>query len=420
MLEPAAKERGGHFAAAPHEHRLVPHAVSTLFPHLPRAGHAAFRGLLAVGIALVASLALAGLFPIALIAAAVLVPLIFVVYFREVDLYEDEPLLVLAATFAWGAASGVAVGLLRNAVQGAGAALDSPTTGHAVLWNGVLIPLIGLAVTLAGPLALLPYRKFNDALDGVTFAGAAAVAFAGAELLTNSTSFLAGGVAPLGQVAPWTLRVLTLGFAVPVLTGSALGAVGGSFWVRFRAPEGRRRRLGAAGNPVAAVAFAAALLVGAGLLQLELDRWAALAALIGLDLVALTWLRGLIHIGLLEEDEEVLEAPPVRCPSCGRTAAAQRFCSYCGVARGALPKRDGFDGHRVPWPLLARFGIGLALLTGAGTAAALAAAPGSVHPVCASGTGCAVPPTTIGIGPPGSSRAAPAHLAQRAGHPRHL
>ena len=248
VLEPAAQERGGQFAAAPHEHRLVPHAVSTLFPHLPRAGHVAFRGLFAAGIALVASLALAGLFPIALIAAAVLVPLLFVVYFREVDLYEDEPLLVLAATFAWGAAGGVAVGLLRNAVQSAGAALDSPTTGHAVLWNGVLIPLIGLVVALAGPLALLPYRKFNDALDGVTFAGAAAVAFAGAELLTSSTSFLAGGVAPLGQVAPWTLRVLTLGFAVPVLTGSALGAVGGSFWLRFRTPAGRRARVGA-GSP---------------------------------------------------------------------------------------------------------------------------------------------------------------------------
>jgi hypothetical protein len=405
VLEPAGDERGGHFAAAPHEHCLVPHAVSTLFPHLPRAGHVVFRGLLATGIALVASLALAGLFPIGLIAAAVIVPLLFVVYFREVDLYEDEPLLVLAGTIVWGAASGVAVGLLSNAVQSSGAALQSPTTGHSLLWNGVLIPLIGLVVVLAGPLALLPYRKFNDALDGVTFAGAAAVVFAGAELLTGSTSFLSGGVAPLGQVAPWTLRLLTLGFAVPVLVGSALGAVGGSFWVRFRAPEGKRRRLGVLGTPLASVALAATLLVGAALLALALDRWAALAALVGLDLVALLRLRLLIHVGLLEEDEEVLDAPPVRCANCGRTAPAQRFCAYCGVARRALPKRHGVGGQRVPWPLIGRFGIGLALLTGIGTAAALAAAPGAVRPVCPVRTGCAVPPSTIGVGPPGTRRA---------------
>jgi len=407
VLEPAGEERGGHFAAAPHEHRLVPHAISTLFPHLPRAGHVVFRGLLATGTALVASLALAGLFPVGLITAAVLVPLLFVVYFHEVDLYEDEPLLVLAATFVWGAASGVAVGLLRNAVQSPGAALDSPTTAHSLVWNGVLIPLIGFALALAGPLALLPYRKFNDALDGVTFAGAAAVAFAGAELLTQSTSFLAGGVAPLGQVAPWTLRLLTLGVAVPVLVGSALGAVGGSFWVRFRAPERDRGRLGVAGNPYVAVAVAAGLLVGAALLQLALDRWAALAALVGLDLVALLWLRGLIHVGLVEEDVEVLDAPPVHCPSCGRTAPAQRFCSYCGVARRALPKHGRAHSAKVPWPLIGRFGAGLAVLTGIGAAAALAAAPGPVRSVCSAGTGCAVPPSTISVGPPGTRQERP-------------
>jgi hypothetical protein len=402
LLEPAGDERGGHFAAAPHEHRIVPHAVSTLFPHLPRAGHVAFRALLATGTALVASLALAGLFPIGLIAAAVLVPLLFVVYFHEVDLYEDEPLRVLAATFVWGAVGGVAVGLLRNAVQSAGASLDSPTTSHALVWNGVLIPLIGLVVALAGPLALLRYRKFNDALDGVTFAGAAAVAFAGAELLTQSTNFLAGGAAPLGQVAPWTLRLLTLGVAVPVLVGAALGAVGGSFWVRFRAPEGDRRRLGIVANPFAAVAFAAVLLVGAALLQIGLDRWAALAALVGLDLVALIWLRGLIHVGLIEEDVEVLDAPPVHCPNCGRTAPAQRFCSYCGVARRALPKHGRGHSAKVPWPLIARFGVALALLTGVGAAVAVAVAPGGVRAACPTGTGCSVPPTTIASGPPGA------------------
>ena len=74
-------------------------------------------------------------------------------------------------------------------------------------------------------------------LDGVTFGGAAAVTFAGAELLTHSSEFLSGGLAPVGLVAPWTLRVLTLGVAVPVLAAAAIGALAGALWLRFRAPQ---------------------------------------------------------------------------------------------------------------------------------------------------------------------------------------
>ena len=45
-------------------------------------------------------LCLRRLYPLALVAAAVAVPLLFLLYLWDVDLYEDEPLTVLAFTVA--------------------------------------------------------------------------------------------------------------------------------------------------------------------------------------------------------------------------------------------------------------------------------------------------------------------------------
>src|SRR5579862_8599666 len=300
-LASEAGERRAHFAAAPRQHVLAPSVVTTLWPHLPRRGDDTFRGLLAAGTALIGSLALAGLFPVALIAAAVVVPLLVLAYFREVDLYEQEPALVLALTVVAGAVVGVGLGFLREAESGAGAVLGAQTSGHAVLWNGVLLPVLGLAGALAGPLVLLRHRSFNDVLDGVTFGGASAVALAGAELLTHSATFLAAGLAPAGLVEAWTLRLLTLGIAVPVLAAAAVGAAAGACWLRYRAPPRDRAIHRLLAEPALAIAIAAVLLVTSALLQLYLDSWAALAAVAALAVAAILWLRILIHVGLLEE-----------------------------------------------------------------------------------------------------------------------
>jgi len=355
-----------------------------------------FRLLLAVGAALIAGLALAGLFPVALIAAAVLVPLLVVLYFIEVDVYEDEPWRVMALTIAWGATAGIAVGFLAESVRGGGATLQSQTTSHAVLWNGMLIPLIGFVLVLAGPLVLLHYRKFDDVLDGVTFGGACAVVFAGAELLTRSSTFLAAGLEPPGLVTPWTVRLLTLGVAVPILAAAAVGAASGALWLRYRAPERDRERLGALGHPVVAVPVAAGLLVGSALLQLYLDRWAALAALLALAFVALVWLRQLIHLGLVEEAAEVEAGPPQRCANCGRETPRHSFCAHCGVALRALPKRE--HRHRRWARTAAWFVAGLAALVGVAVTVMAAVQPGGVGAQCPAGQVCAKPPQFSGGG----------------------
>lgn len=339
-LDGAARARAGAgFAAAPNERAGSPRIVSTLFPQLPRADMDAFRIALLVGLAGVVALTVARLFPVAILSAALLVPLLTVVYLYDVDVYEDQPFRVVAFTLAWGAVAGVAVGLLADAVATAGPDLAVEKESQDVLLRGVVFPLAAVALTLAGPLVLLPHRKFNDVLDGVTFGAACAVAFTSAQVITTAASLLEGGLRPDGEIAPWVARVLAVAVAQPVLAMAAIGAAAGAWWLRYRAPVKDRRALGVLGNPIVATPLAAGLVVlgAVGQPLLPIGWW--LAELVALDLVALLWLRRTIHLGLLQEAAEIEVGPEIECPNCGARTAKHSFCRNCGVALAALPKR---------------------------------------------------------------------------------
>ena len=102
---------------------------------------------------------------------------------------------------------------------------------------------------VAGPLFLLPYRKFNDVLDGATFGARARSHSCGAELLSTRTSSSASGVRPVGDAVLWTCGCLSLGIEsrCSPLAGSAAP---GALWLRYRAPVARPQRLGGLGNPL--------------------------------------------------------------------------------------------------------------------------------------------------------------------------
>ncbi len=347
-----ARHPGGHrgFGAAPNESRFTPSIVSTIFPQLPRAEMDTFRAALGLGVAVLVVLTLVKLFPLAIVTAAVLVPLLVVLYLWEVDLYEDEPLHVLALTIAWGAIAGVGIGLLTKHVSDVSTGLAFRTTNHELFWRGILIPILSVILMLAGPLILLPYRKFNDVLDGATFGGACAVTFVGAELLTHSADFLGLGFRPVGAVVPWVLRVLSLGVALPVLAAGAVGAAAGAMWMRYRAPIRDRNVLGPLGHPFFAIPLAAGLLVGAGLIQLYLRTWWQLGLLALIAILALVWLRLVLHVGLLQEASEIPIGPPIICPNCGRATPKHTFCGSCGVSLQALPKSMRPDRPQAPAP----------------------------------------------------------------------
>jgi hypothetical protein len=334
----APSRQRGAFAAAPHQRLSAPWVISSLFPQLPRHSLIGFRVSLGFGGALVLVLGVLRILPVALIGAAVLLPLLTLLYLREVDIYEDDPMRVIALTMLWGVVAGVAVGLLTRAVTSEGTAYLSQSPGTTIFVQGILLPLLGLVLALAGPLTLLRYRRFNDVLDGVTFGASAAAAFAGTEVITYGFSILSGGLRPGGATAQLLGRLATIAVAIPVLEMATASAVAGAFWLHYRAPVRDRDSLGPLGNPaVALVAGGVLVMAGFSLQPLMATGWWLLCLLV-LDALALVWLRRVIHLGLLEESAEIPIGAPITCANCGVQTPRHTFCINCGISLQALPK----------------------------------------------------------------------------------
>ena len=317
---------------------VEPRIVSSIFPQLPAGSMRAFRISLAVGVALVFLLGAVGLFPVALVAAAILLPVVTVMYLYDVEVYEDEPALVLGLTMIWGAIAGAGLTLLMMAIAPIDATSVVTDDSSAVIDRAVLFPLISVPLMLAGALVLLPYRRFNDVLDGTTFGVASAAAFISVVTLVSGFDYLDEGLSPAGLIVPWLVRLAVVAVAVPLFTTSSVGAVAGAFWLRYRAPVRDRAALGLLGQPPFALVLAAVLFVAANLIEVLLPGGLVLALLLVLDALALVWLRQVIHIGLLEEAAEIEIGPDIVCANCGSRTPSHTFCSNCGISLRALPK----------------------------------------------------------------------------------
>ena len=330
------RRRMGSFAAAPNERVFGPNLVSTFFPRLPRSDLGSFRLGLALGVGLIAGLTLAGLYPVALGVAAAIVPALIVVYVYAVDVYEDEPVTVLVGTVAWGLVTGALFGF-------ATAGLTAMTPGGQAtladaLFQGVALPIVGGAIAVSGPLLLVRRPVFNDVLDGVTFGATAGSVFLGAQTLAGASGLLSGGLRPVGAAGPWLIQLLTVGVAQPILSAAVAAIVAGTIWLRVRAPARDRMAMGPVSNPFVAILAGAVVLGAAGLGRFLLPSLAALGWLVVLAVVALVWMRLLIHLGLLQEAAEIEIGPPVICPECGALTPHHTFCVSCGIALRALPR----------------------------------------------------------------------------------
>ena len=395
-LEGGGTGRG--FAAAPHERVWLPRLVSSLFPQLPRSSARGFHAALIAGLGLVAGLAALRLVPIALVGAALLVPLLTVVYCYVVDVYESVPLLAVAFTIAWGAAFGAGMGLAARAVASSGVdLLDRTSTAHLVT-GGVLLPLLAFVLMLAGPLVLLPYRRYNDVLDGAIFGAVTAATFAASQVIVYGVHMFDRGVRPAGEAGPWVIRVLAIAVAQPVLAMAAVGFAAAALWLRFRAAPAERMALGRLGNPVAAVPLAAALVVGGAVAEPLVAGGTWLACLAALAAAALLLLRRAIHVGLREEAAEIPIGAPITCADCRAITPRHTFCANCGVALRALPKardagaRGTSEGRTSRLAAVLVFGAALASALGAAAAlAAIVAAP-APRPLCRPYQPCGRPP----------------------------
>lgn len=340
-LGEAAGARRKEFSAAPGQGVMRPAPMSTIFPQLPNDEMRDFYTALGIGVAVMVALAGFGLFPLALVAAAVLMPIITVVYVYDVDVYEDEPIRIIGLTMMAGGIGGAVAGWLARVLAPVDAASLMEPSGTDTIIRVVVLPLIGIVLTLIGPIFLLRYRRFNDVLDGATFGVAAAVSFAGAALLIQAWPYFAVGLRPGGDVGGWIFRLLNLGILLPLLYAGAMGIVGGALWLQFRAPVRDRDALGPLGKPAFAIPFAAvALMLGALALEIA-SEWIAFVWLLLLDVAVIIGLRLVIHLGLMQEAAERDVGPPITCPNCHQQTPLHTFCGSCGISLQALPKSGG-------------------------------------------------------------------------------
>jgi RsiW-degrading membrane proteinase PrsW (M82 family) len=335
------RRRRHRFAAAPHEHVYHPGVVSTFFPHLGTLRAQQVRWVLLGGAAVVFLLGLGRFIPIAVVGAALLVPLLYLFYFYDVQIYENEPLRVLGGTFVLGALLGTGLSLVdyRAAQQLSAASLLGPTQQY-VLVTGVLLPLAGQVLMLVGPLVLFFTRpRFDEVLDGLGFGVASGLGFAAANSIVFSWLLITGRFQQIGDPTQWVLPIIRISLLVPLVNAATTGLVCAALWLR-RDPQPPTRALGAVASlPVALTLALFGQVVPAVGSDLRGGLTLDLAWYGGALLLLILLVRHVVHVGLVEKARSLGHGGSVRCPHCFHLVPDVPFCPHCGRAMRSAAKR---------------------------------------------------------------------------------
>jgi RsiW-degrading membrane proteinase PrsW (M82 family) len=331
-----SKRRTHSFAASPTEHVAHVSIITTLFPHLPHRRGAPFRLALIAGGALVLLLAALHLFAPATVAAVFVLPVLYLVYLYEVEVYETEPWIVIGATMV----VGVILGIAFTEVLG-GSLSQRLMTGDqasAFVLAAIVIPIVGQALMLAGPLFLFQVRsRFREPLDGLTFGAASALGFTLASSLADFWPLLGGPLVATGSTLDWAVRLTRVGLLTMLVNACTTGLVTAAIWLH----RYDRRRAGGpwrSSVPAAlAVAFGVQVVLGTlGFLLHDLILQVLVLVLAATAL--LLYVRLVIHEALMVEGAEHEIGPDSMCPECHRIVPTMAFCPACGAARSAAPK----------------------------------------------------------------------------------
>jgi hypothetical protein len=333
------------YAAAPAEHVLSPSVTSTIFPSLPRHSRTAFRIALIAVVALMLGSALP-LWQAALIGLLGFgVPLLFLAYLRETDAFADLSVGTLVNTAVLGVAFGVGWGIATDvaAARTDDDALGLPVSTTRILITGFAIPL-GFLILLLAPMVVMRFWRpgVRESLDGFAIGSLGALCFVSAGSLTRLAPQLANGPVDDDGQSPIHLVIAGAiqGVAIPLTAAAVGGAVGATLWFTRRTDARRRPRWYAATSPTPAIAFAVALYLGLGVLDVfappsnvETGVYAVLAA------VALYALRIVVHSTLLhEQPDDARPDEPMLCPQCDHVVPDLPFCARCGVAGHAASR----------------------------------------------------------------------------------
>ena len=336
-LVTASTSRTHAFAAVPSERVAHPSIVSTLFPHLPHRRGGAFRWALIAGAAAVLVLASLHLFAPATVAATFMLPVLYLLYLYEVEVYEDEPWLLIAATMVTGAVLGYVF-----TVNAGDAVSRLNLTGdreNAFVLAGIAIPIAAQVLMLAGPLFIYLFRpRYREPLDGLTFGAASALGFTLTSSLVAFWPLIGGPLVATGAPLDWSVRLLRAGILVSLVNASTTGLITAAVWLQ----RSDRRRAGIPWTTsilaTAIVAIAAQVVIGVLGFTLS-DLVGSTAVLLIASLALLLYVRLVIHQALLVEGAEHEIGPDAPCPECHRVVPTMAFCPACGAARAAGTKQ---------------------------------------------------------------------------------
>ena len=333
----ASTRRTHAYSAVPTQRVAQLAIISTLFPHLPNRGSGPFRVALGAGVALVAMLAGLHLFAPATVAAVCILPVLYLMYLYEVEIYEDEPWLVVGATMLVG---GV-LGLVFTNVTG-GALSQLVLTGDretGFVLAGIAIPVVGQGLMLVGPLFLYFARdRFREPLDGLTFGAASALGFTLASSLTTFWPLLEGPLVGTGSTLDWGLRLARAGLLVALINACTTAMVAAALWLHRW--DRRRKDRPWPASLLATISIAFGVQIALGMLAFVVDNLVVETAIYAVAAIALLlYLRLVIHDALLVEGAEHEIGPDSPCPECHRLVPTMAFCPACGAARAAGPKQ---------------------------------------------------------------------------------
>ncbi len=170
--------------------------------------------------------------------------LLFAGFLNWLDRYEKEPKVLLGAVFVWGFVVAAGGAFIINTLGGVGVYLFTGSEAATDFMTGsVIAPIVeeslkGLAVVIV----FLFFRKeFDSVLDGMLYAGIAALGFAATE---NAFYIYSKGFATEGWSGFWFLvfvRVILVGWQHPFYTaftgiGLAVARLNKNVLVKFVAP----------------------------------------------------------------------------------------------------------------------------------------------------------------------------------------
>jgi RsiW-degrading membrane proteinase PrsW (M82 family) len=373
------------YAAAPHEHTLLPSIASSLFPQLPRRSRTPFRiGLILLFVALTAFSVLRWQAPLITVGALGL-PILFLMYLRESEIDDDQPRSTLVVTALMGIALGIAWAFVTDmlVVDAYAYALslsedaDDTQTLADVLF--VLAFPLTFAVLMLIPTVVIRLVRpgIRESLDGFVIGALAAISFTAAATLTQLAPQFQTGV----TAADWSMDTFLIEAGIQViavpLTSAALGGlVGVTLWFR--------RRIAMATSVLVTLGFYAIM----GALDLYgFPLLLQLAVYLSITALSLVALRIGIQAALMSEELD-LEDPSERleCPYCDTVVAEMAFCPNCGVAARAASRSsraerrispdDTAHFRRTPYSrLLLVLSVGAVVTAAGGVVAAVVATP---------------------------------------------